>query len=49
MHIYIGKSEVYQSILELAGTDNILAVTNPSFELFLYDVTVSCVNASISW
>lgn len=33
--IYKTKPEVYKSILELAGEDNILAVTNPSFELFL--------------
>lgn len=42
--IYLGKPEVYQSILKIAGTDNILAVTNPSFELFLllhYENTVN--------
>lgn len=42
--IYRTKPEVYQTILELAGADNILAVTNPSFELFLllhYENTVN--------
>lgn len=33
--IYKNKSESYKSILKLAGENDILAVTNPSFELFL--------------
>lgn len=33
--IYKTKPEAYKNILKLAGEDNILAVTNPSFELFL--------------
>jgi len=33
--IYKNKPEQYKEILELGNKDNILAVTNPSFELFL--------------
>lgn len=42
--IYKTKSEVYKSILELAGEENILAVSNPSFELFLLLHYVNSVN-----
>lgn len=42
--IYNNKPGAYGSILKLAGEENILAVTNPSFELFLllhYENSVS--------
>lgn len=42
--IYKTKSDVYKSILELAGEENILAVSNPSFELFLLLHYVNSVN-----
>lgn len=42
--IYKTKSEVYKRILELAGEENILAVSNPSFELFLLLHYVNSVN-----
>lgn len=42
--IYKTKPEVYKGILELVGEDNILAVTNPSFELFLLLHYMNSVN-----
>lgn len=42
--IYKTKPKVYESILELAGEENILAVSNPGFELFLLLHYVNSVN-----